>query len=78
MDAIKKLSAMATSSEENSGIRLLSNSLNAIYHAVFKVCKTKGIDANVMLINENYKDCSFQVEMYPHSIGCSPELLACD
>lgn len=54
---------MATSSEENSGIRLLSNSLNAIYHAVFKVCKTKGIDANVMFINENYKDCSFQVEM---------------
>ena len=59
MDAIKKLSAMATSSEENSGIRLLSNSLNAIYHAVFKVCKTKGIDVNVMFINEHYKDCSF-------------------
>ena len=42
------------------------------------MCKTKGIDANVMFINENYKDCSFHVEMYPHSVDGSPELLACD
>ena len=41
MDAIKKLSVMATSSEENSGIRLLSNSLNAIYHAVLKCVRLK-------------------------------------
>lgn len=78
MDAIKKLSVMVTSSEDNSGIRLLSISLNEIYHAVFKVCKAKGIDVNVMFINEHYKDCSFQVEMYPHSVDGSPELLACD
>lgn len=66
MDAIKKLSAMATSSEENSSLYVLSNCLGHILDVVIKLHRMIGVEMRVSILKEFYVDCSLEVEVYPH------------
>ena len=66
MDAIKKLSVMATSSEENSSLYVLSNCLEHILSAVIKLHRMIGVEMRVSILKEFYGDCSLEVEVYPH------------
>ena len=66
MDAIKKLSVMATSSEENSSLYVLSNCLDHILDAIIKLHRMIGVEMRVSILKEFYGDCSLEVEVYPH------------
>lgn len=61
MDAIKKLSVMATSSEENSGLYVLSNCLDHILDAVIKLHRMIGVEMRVSILKEFYGDYSLEV-----------------
>lgn len=52
MDAIKKLSVMATSSKENSGLYALSNCLDHILDAVIKLHRMIGVEMRVSILKE--------------------------
>lgn len=66
MDAIKKLSVMATSSEESSSLYVLSNCLDHILDAVIKLHRMIGVEMCVSILKEFYGDCSLEVAVYPH------------
>lgn len=66
MDAIKKLSVMATSSEDDSGLYVLSNCLDHILDAVIKLHRMTGVEMRVSILKEFYGDCSLEVEVYLH------------
>lgn len=59
MNAIDKLSAMATSSgEKMTGLYVLSNCLDHILDAVIKLHRMIGVEMRVSILKEFYGDCS--------------------
>lgn len=61
MDAIKKLSVMATSKEKMTGLYVLSNCLDHILDSVIKLHRMIGVEMRVSILKEFYGDCSLEV-----------------